>query len=654
MKSGGVSICLGLCWFERLEGRRLLSNYFVSPAGSDAAVGTSEAPWRTLQRAADSVAAGDIVTVRAGTYAGFHLTTDGTAAAPITFHAESGVIIDTRNATTPDGINLEGADFVIIEGFRVDGAGGGIPRAGIRSVTNTGVVIRNNVCDRNGRWGIFTGFSENLLIENNECSRSGIEHGIYVSNSADNPTVRGNTVWGNNANGLHFNGDASQGGDGIISGALIENNVIYGNGAAGGSGINGDGLQSSVIRNNLLYDNHASGISLYRIDAAQGGRNNLIVNNTVVVAADGRWALNIQNDSTGNRVFNNVLYSHQSFRGAISLSTESLVGFVSDHNATEDRFTTNDGDTVLTLAQWRAATGQESHSIASSPDVLFVNPAAGDYRLVAGSAAIDAGTLTQAPPLDLAGIARPQGAAIDIGAYEFFSGTPTPPPPVPSNQNTAVAEADPWIPGANSLFVRGTSGDDTITITLAGKRRDLVVTINGVPQVPVARQGVRRIVAYGLEGNDRIEILAPVTHSTLLDGGAGHDTLIGGRNVDALVGGDGNDSLTGNRSNDVLIGGAGADALGGGGGTDLLVAAATAYDADGASLTAVASAWRRGSYTRRVNLLRAGAPGVPALGASTVLTDTDVDTLTGGPGVDWFFAGAEDARPDAARREQVN
>mgnify|MGYP003418172734 CR=1 FL=1 len=41
-------------------------------------------------------------------------------------------------------------------------------------------------------------------------------------------------------------------------------------GAGGGSGINGDGLINSVIRNNLLYDNHASGISLYRIDGATG------------------------------------------------------------------------------------------------------------------------------------------------------------------------------------------------------------------------------------------------------------------------------------------------------------------------------------------------------------------------------------------------
>ena len=45
-----------------------------------------------------------------------------------------------------------------IEGFTVVG----MPRAGIRSVTNEGVIIRNNRCDQNGKWGILTGFSENV------------------------------------------------------------------------------------------------------------------------------------------------------------------------------------------------------------------------------------------------------------------------------------------------------------------------------------------------------------------------------------------------------------------------------------------------------------------------------------------------------------
>lgn len=56
-----------------------------------------------------------------------------------------------------------------------------------------------------------------------------------------------------------------------------------------------------------------------------------------------------------------------------------------------------------------------------SADPLFVRPewgTTGDYHLQAGSPALDAGTSTGAPSLDLAGTARPQGIAFDIGAYE--------------------------------------------------------------------------------------------------------------------------------------------------------------------------------------------------------------------------------------------
>ena len=68
-----------------------------------------------------------------------------------------------------------------------------------------------------------------------------------------------------------------------------------------------DGVSNSRVQNNLLYNNHAGGIALYRIDGAQGARNNVVANNTVVQAADGRWALLLVNASTGNTVFNNIL-----------------------------------------------------------------------------------------------------------------------------------------------------------------------------------------------------------------------------------------------------------------------------------------------------------------------------------------------------------
>src|SRR5207249_11420244 len=122
----------------------------------------------------------------------------------------------------------------------------------------------------NATWAIFTDFSDNTLLQNNECYASQTQHGIYVSNSSNNPTVRGNRLHDNYAVGLHMNGDLSQGGTGLITGALVENNIIYNNGVGGGAGINMDGVQNSTVRNNLLYNNHATGIACFQIAGAAG------------------------------------------------------------------------------------------------------------------------------------------------------------------------------------------------------------------------------------------------------------------------------------------------------------------------------------------------------------------------------------------------
>ena len=415
---------LGLATIVGQAGVRA-ATYFVDPLGSDANSGTTAAPWRTLQRAANVVGAGDRVNVRPGTYAGFHLTEEhgGAAGNPVEFIAQPGVIVTQRNATTLDGINLEGASHVVIDGFEVTGP----MRAGVRAVLGEFVTVRNVHAHDNDRWGIFTGFVDDLLIENNQTSGSRAEHGIYVSNSGDRPVLRGNISWGNHGAGIHMNGDLSEGGDGVISDALVSGNVIYGNAAnlgggfGGGSGINMDGVQDSRVENNLLFDNHASGISLYRIDGGEGSSGNTIVNNTVHQPSNGRWALNIQDDSTGNTVRNNVLFNEHSFRGAIDVSEEGRIGLVSDYNAVISRFTTieNDEEIDLDLAEWRTLTGQDAHSFAApSAASLFVNWQAGNYRLKAGSPAINWGTNVSASTVDLHGVVRPQGAGIDIGALE--------------------------------------------------------------------------------------------------------------------------------------------------------------------------------------------------------------------------------------------
>jgi hypothetical protein len=52
-------------------------------------------------------------------------------------------------------------------------------------------------------------------------------------------------------------------------------------------------------------------------------------------------------------------------------------------------------------------------------DPLFRDPGAGDYHLRAGSPAIDAAVCLSQVTVDFDEIARPQGRACDLGAYEY-------------------------------------------------------------------------------------------------------------------------------------------------------------------------------------------------------------------------------------------
>jgi hypothetical protein len=177
-----------------------------------------------------------------------------------------------------------------------------------------------------------------------------------------------------------------------------------------------DGVTDSVVRNNLLYDNHASGISLYRIDGATGAKDNLVINNTIINASNARWCVNINNGSTGNTLRNNILYNYHSFRGVISIDSSSQPGFSSDYNSLMNRFSTNGGNTVITLASWQAL-GYDANSFLATPADNFVDPN-GDFHLLSTSLALDSGTATNAPTQDLDGDPRPSGPGYDMGAYE--------------------------------------------------------------------------------------------------------------------------------------------------------------------------------------------------------------------------------------------
>lgn len=361
---------------EQLESRELPSTFFVSKLGADTNPGTATLPFLTIQKASDTVQPGDIVDVLAGRYTGFDVSTSGLAASPITFHAEPGVfIVSPEGQRNLDGINVESGgaiSYINIDGFNCSN----LPEAGIRVVSyqsdtvhGVGVRLTNNVCDSNGVWGIFTGYTDDIVIQGNVTSNSIQQHGIYVSNSSQRPTIDANTAFGNHDVGIQINADVSAGGTGITLGALIENNVIYDNGLGGGAGINLDGVQNSIIQNNLIYNEHANGMVLYQGDGGGPSKNNTVRNNTVQIAPDGRWCVNIATASTGNHLDNNILLNFNAGHGAINIDTPSLPGLISNYNSFgPPLFTVDDGGANYNLAGWQQL-GFDLQSTAA-PDIL--------------------------------------------------------------------------------------------------------------------------------------------------------------------------------------------------------------------------------------------------------------------------------------------
>ena len=391
--------------------RAAAATYVVAPTGDDGAAGSADAPWKTMQRAASKVVAGDTVTVRDGTYAGFACDgRSGTATARIVFQAEhkGGAKITSPGvgADAQDFIQLASCSFVTVDGFEVSGA----PRSGIAILGNSddgsdarGVIIQNNHSHHNGgpvahgrHDGIFSGFALDLTIQDNE-THDNSEHGIYVSNAADNPIIRRNHAHDVGVNCVQINADLSTGGDGLISGWLIEDNVVHGCGSAG---FNLDGVIRGVLQNNLAYDCAKGGVTLFQGDGAEASHDNLIVNNTIYNPGGSRAALQVANGANNNIVFNNILYAQ-----AIGLEVQTVTGLVHDYNF---------------VSSYTGGTAS-AHETTPDPALLFADVTARNLGLAMASPALGSGVAALggkvAPGVDIEGKQRPAGAAPDRGCF---------------------------------------------------------------------------------------------------------------------------------------------------------------------------------------------------------------------------------------------
>jgi Ca2+-binding RTX toxin-like protein len=122
---------------------------------------------------------------------------------------------------------------------------------------------------------------------------------------------------------------------------------------------------------------------------------------------------------------------------------------------------------------------------------------------------------------------------------------------------------------AGTLYVRGSSGDDTIVLRLrsgAPNTLDVDFGDDGIADLSFDRNTFGSIHVAALGGADfvRMDESAGVftdTEATTIDGGGGNDTLIGGVGAEVILGQGGADLVDPNRGNDVVLLGGGADTV---------------------------------------------------------------------------------------------
>jgi hypothetical protein len=435
------------------------TTYFVSKSGNDSGTCTESQPCLTINRARTlATQPGDIVQVAPGTYSErLTITASGSASARITFRGHNGSgcpvtpVSDVNHPTgtrpsptvTVNGFNVRG-DFIKIECFRLIGPGDAVEIDvanindlqvydnfidGQNGAVDTGIYLGDNQpynvmpanvhAARNYMQEVGYGFlmhCRNCLFEENEVFdiRGGED---YARTQGDGNTWLRNYFHGasiNNCPGCHI--DCWQAFD-ITGNEQAKNITIDGNVCfnAHESIIhrntgNGPNHFNWVIKNNLLAygpdDGHPWAILLENISDVK------IYNNTIRAGG-----IEIRGGSADFR--NNILYSmggtpYRGINGATITANKNLM-FQSG--------------TTYNQSSW------PNNIVNQNPQ--FVSESGNNFSLQPSSPARDAGESLPNVATDLTGLSRPQGAAYDIGAYEFSDSSAARPAP-PTNLRGTV------------------------------------------------------------------------------------------------------------------------------------------------------------------------------------------------------------------------
>ncbi len=431
------------------------SGYSVATWGSDTSAGTLSAPWRTLQKAADSVPAGGTVYVRGGTYSGFVMSRSGTPTGEITFteYPNENAVVQ-GDATRTKVIQLKAVHDVTISWLTVQGAPS-MYGAGIYIESGSyDVTIQNNLLQYNRSFGVKAVGSTRVTIRNNSITKN--ETGVEISGAGEGTLITGNRIY---ANDRMIVNDATswndRGANAVVfyrtTGRITaSSNTIYGNRAAShdytfdGGAFEIYASSNITMTDNRLYDNENA------VETGTDGTNcsnnvftrNVAYKGTTTSVAGPSMGL-ILRCASNMLVANNSFYNLDSFAFDVTVSggfAGSIDGLAILNNVARGTAHPYSFDTAIpstvrvdynviynptaggaiayvygkgntnSLTQFQSWTGFDLHGIQADP--LYSAPSSGNLTLQSTSPAIDRGTAVSGVTNSYLGVAP------DIGRYE--------------------------------------------------------------------------------------------------------------------------------------------------------------------------------------------------------------------------------------------